>query len=53
MENVIDIIVNNGVSVGVLLYFMYIQNNSLKELTKSLDSLKEIVLQLDKEVNKR
>lgn len=43
MENLVNIIVNNGVAVAVIIYFMWSQSTFLKELSDSIKSLSECV----------
>lgn len=46
MENVIDLIVNNGVAIAVIVYFMWSQSTFLKELNESIKTLSECVKSL-------
>lgn len=43
MEQIIDIIVNNGVAVAVIIYFMWSQSTFMKELNESIKTLSECV----------
>lgn len=46
MEQVIKIIVDNGVSIGCLIYFMWYNNTTLKEFTNQMLNLNLQVQQL-------
>lgn len=46
MENIIDVIVNNGVAIAVIVYFMWSQSTFLKELNESIKALSECVKSL-------
>lgn len=37
---------NNGVAIGVLIYFMWFQQTAMKEFTSTLTELKEVVLEV-------
>lgn len=43
MENVIKLIVNNGVAIAVIVYFMWSQSTFMKELNESIKTLSECV----------
>lgn len=42
-ENIINVIVNNSVAVGVIIYFLYRDNKWTAQLQKSLDALQSAV----------
>lgn len=46
MEDVIKLIVNNGVAVAVIVYFMWSQSTFMKELNESIKTLSECVQSL-------
>lgn len=46
MDEVISLLINNGAALGCLLYFMYNQNTSQKELTKAINELHELIKEL-------
>ena len=43
MEDVIKLIVNNGVAVAVIVYFMWAQSTFMKELNESIKTLSKCV----------
>lgn len=49
MEQMITLLVEQGVTVGVIFYFMYTTNTTIKELTKAVSNLSLIVERLNKE----
>ena len=46
LEELIKMIVDNGVTVGVLVYFMWTQNQTLKELRDALNKLSTTITEL-------
>lgn len=52
MNEIINVIVNNGVAVGVLFYFIYRDNNFTKELTQTLQKLTDTIENLQEKINK-
>lgn len=46
MEKVIEILMNNGVSLGCLVYFMYMNNTTLKDLKETIENLKDLIQEL-------
>lgn len=56
VETVVSLIVNNGVAVGLLAYFVYRDNKFMNQLTvtlttlqKSVDSVKRLLEKRDKD----
>lgn len=43
IDELIKIVVDNGVTVGVLIYFMYNQNKTLTDLKKAIDNLTQAI----------
>ena len=41
MEDIINIIINNGVTVGVLVYFIYRDNKYITQLTQAIQKLQD------------
>ena len=41
MEKIINIIINNGVTVGVLVYFIYRDNKYITQLTQAIQKLQD------------
>lgn len=59
VENIVSLIVNNGVAVGLLVYFVYRDNKFMNQLSvtlatlqKSVDSVKRLLEKRDKESDK-
>lgn len=52
MEQVITLLVEQGVTVGVIFYFMITTNTTIKELTKAVSNLTLIVEKLNSENEK-
>lgn len=44
MEQIIDIIVNNGIGVACILYFMYFNSTSLKAMTETMNEVKQSLI---------
>lgn len=43
IEKIVEIIVNNGIGIGCILYFMYIHNSTLKTLGDAIGELRDLV----------
>lgn len=41
MEQIVNIIVNNGIGVGCIIYFMYFNSTILKSVTEALNEMKQ------------
>lgn len=46
MEEMINLFVNNGVAVACLIYFMWYNNNTLKEFSNKFEELNNTLLKL-------
>ena len=46
MEEVVNLFVNNGVAVACLIYFMWYNNNTLKEFSNKFEELNNTLLKL-------
>ena len=44
MEEMVDIIVNNGIGVACILYFMYFNSTSLKSMTETMNEVKQSLI---------
>lgn len=44
MEQLIDIIVNNGIGVACIIYFMYFNSTSLKTMTETMNEVKQSLI---------
>lgn len=52
MTEIINAIINNGVAIGVLIYFIYRDNNFTKELTQTLQKLTDTIESLESRIDK-
>lgn len=52
MTEIINTIINNGVAIGVLIYFIYRDNNFTKELTQTLQKLTDTIESLEARIDK-
>lgn len=50
MTEIINAIINNGVAIGVLIYFIYRDNNFTKELTTTLQKLTDTIEDLQEQI---
>lgn len=46
MEQIVDLVVNNGVAVGCIIYFMWTQNNTMNKLNETMSKLCDTVTEL-------
>lgn len=46
MEEMVNLFMNNGVAVACLIYFMWYNNNTLKEFSKKFEDLNATLLKL-------
>lgn len=46
MEELVNLFVNNGVSVACLIYFMWYNNTTLKEFSNEFEELNNTLLKL-------
>ena len=46
MEELVNLFVNNGVAVACVIYFMWYNNNTLKEFTNKFNELQSQILVL-------
>lgn len=46
MEELVNLFVNNGVAVACVIYFMWYNNNTLKEFTNKFNELQSEILKL-------
>lgn len=53
MDKIIDMIVNNGTAVALLVYFIYKDNKFTENLTKALTSIDESLELLKNELIKK
>lgn len=46
LDEILKAIIDNGVTVGVLIYFMWSQNQTLKELRDALEKLTDSIREM-------
>lgn len=46
MEEILNVFVNNGVAVACIIYFMWYNNNTLKEFSNKFEELNKTLLKL-------
>lgn len=44
MDEIVNIIVNNGIGVGCILYFMYFNSTTLKAMTETMNEVKQSLI---------
>ena len=44
MEEIVNILVNNGIGVACIVYFMYFNSTSLKAMTETMNEVKQSLL---------
>ena len=44
MEQIVDVIVNNGIGVACILYFMYFNSTTLKAMTETMNEVKQSLI---------
>lgn len=52
MNDIVNIILNNGVAIGVLIYFMYRDNKLITDLTTTVQKLTDTILSLKETLTK-
>ena len=52
MNDIVNIILNNGVAIGVLIYFMYRDNKLITDLTTTVQKLTDTILSLKEMLTK-
>lgn len=46
MEEIVNLFVNNGVAVACLIYFMWYNNTTLKEISNKFEELNKTLLKI-------
>lgn len=44
MEELVDVIVNNGIGVACILYFMHFNSTTLKAMTETMNEVKQSLI---------
>ena len=52
MEEIVNLFVNNGVAVSCLVYFMWYNNNTLKEFSNKFEELNTNLLKIIENLSK-
>jgi len=52
MEEIVNLFVNNGVAVACLIYFMWYNNNTLKEFANKFEELNTNLLKIIEKLSK-
>lgn len=52
MKEVVNLFVNNGVAVACLIYFMWYNNNTLKEFSNKIQGLNDNLLKIIEKLSK-
>lgn len=53
MEELVNLFVNNGVAVACVIYFMWYNNNTLKEFTNKFNELQSQILILLEKIDSK
>ena len=51
MEDIVNVIVNNGIGVACILYFMYFNSTTLKSITDTMNEVKQSLILLNEKIN--
>lgn len=52
MEEIVNLFVNNGVAISCLIYFMWYNNNTLKEFANKFEELNTNLLKIIEKLSK-
>lgn len=44
MEDIVNLIINNGIGVACIFYFMYFNSTSLKAMTETMNEVKQSLI---------
>lgn len=50
MEEIINLVVNNGVGVACVVYLIYFQNNTMKEMLSTLATINERLIIIEEKL---
>lgn len=51
MEDIVNVIMNNGIGVACILYFMYFNSTTLKAVTDTMNEVKQSLILLNEKIN--
>ena len=51
MEEIVNVIMNNGIGVACILYFMYFNSTTLKSITDTMSEVKQTLILLNEKIN--
>ena len=51
MEDIANVIMNNGIGVACILYFMYFNSTTLKSITDTMNEVKQSLILLNEKIN--
>lgn len=51
MEDIVNVIMNNGIGVACILYFMYFNSTTLKSITDTMNEVKQTLILLNEKIN--
>lgn len=51
IDEIISTVLNNGAAIGCLIYFMYTNNNTERELSKAINDLRILIQKLIDDVD--
>lgn len=51
MEDIVNVIMNNGIGVACILYFMYFNSTTLKSITDTMNEVKQSLILLNEKIN--
>ena len=52
MEEIVNVIMNNGIGVACILYFMYFNSTTLKAVTDTMNEVKQSLILLNEKIKK-
>ena len=52
MEEIINIVMNYGIGVACIMYFMYFSNTTLKQLTETITKINENLILMNERIEK-
>lgn len=51
MQEIIDIIMNNGIGVACVIYFMWFNSTTMKDMTQALNSINTRLTVIEDKIN--
>lgn len=51
MEDIVNVIMNNGIGVACILYFMYFNSTTLKAVIDTMNEVKQSLILLNEKIN--